>query len=123
MTELPLKDPSDMLQQGKKKNSFLIVSSRLNLIIQQGVGSSQLLDKVIEQVSRPKIPLPPFLNTLKKCLVNFQFKQSGNRGWYWSSENNSANEIIYYLLFNSPYKTGIVSLELDAGQYGQSFYF
>ena len=34
VTELPLKDPSDMLQQGKE-NSFLIVSSRLNLIIQQ----------------------------------------------------------------------------------------
>ena len=47
----------------------------------------------------------------------------GNRGWYWSSETTLANEIIYYLLFNSPYKTGIVSLELDAGQYGQSSYF
>lgn len=30
------------------------------------------------------------------------------------------NEIIYYWIFNSPHRIGIVSMELDAGQYGES---
>jgi replicative DNA helicase len=29
------------------------------------------------------------------------------------------NEMVYYWIFNSPHKIGIVSMELDAGQYGE----
>ena len=30
------------------------------------------------------------------------------------------NEMIYYWIFNSPHKVGVVSMELDAGQYGEA---
>lgn len=121
VTELPLKDPSDMLQQGKEKQ-FLDCFFKAKPYNPAGlVGSSQLLDKVIEQVSRPKIPLPPFLNTLEKMLGQFSIQTIGViAAGTGAAKTTLANEIIYYLLFNSPYKTGIVSLELDAGQYGQA---
>jgi twinkle protein len=37
-----------------------------------------------------------------------------------AAKTTIANEIIYHLLFESPYRTGIVSLELDGGQYAQA---
>lgn len=40
---------------------------------------------------------------------------------YTVTHNSSyANELIYYWVFNSPYKVGIVSLELSAGQYANA---
>lgn len=40
---------------------------------------------------------------------------TGNSG---CGKTTFVNEMIYYWIFNSPYKVGIISMELDSGQYG-----
>lgn len=85
-----------------------------------GILTSQEADGLIEEeLLRPKMPLPPFMYDLQK-------KMAGGipLGYIvnWIAETGIGkstliNEAIRYWVYNSPYKIGILSLELSASQY------
>lgn len=113
------KDPNDMLQKGKQKQ-FIRDFYNAKPYIPDSVKTSKDADDEMEiEISRPKIPLPPFMSKLQDLmaggiplgyLVNLGAQTGGGK-------TTIANEMIYYWVFNSPYPVGILTLELNAGQY------
>lgn len=121
LMQMRYKDPSDYLQKSKQKE-FISDFYNAKAYVPAGVvGSSTLYEKLIESTNVKKIPLPPFMKKLDEMLgavelgtIGFLSAGSG------SSKTTFANEMIYFWLFNSPYKVGVVSLELTCGQYAQA---
>jgi twinkle protein len=115
------KDPNEMLQSSMEK-SFISDFYNAKAYVPAGVvGSSELYDKLLEQAGRQRIPFPPFMSKLEKMLGSFELQTCGViAAGTGAAKTTIANEIIYHLLFNTIYKVGIVSLELDGGQYAQA---
>lgn len=117
---LPLKDANEMLMQGKEKqfiNAFFQAPSYVPSGI---VGSDQLLDKIVEAATVPKIPLPPFMHKLQSLMaggiplgVTVCLGSASGQG-----KSTFVEEFTYYMIFNSPHRVGVVSLESDCAQYG-----
>lgn len=116
-----LKDPNEMLLKGKEKQ-FISDFYNAKAYVPAGVlGSSELYELMIEQAGRERIPFPPFLKKLEEMLGSWELQTCGViAAGTGAAKTTIANEIIYHLLFNTSYKTGIVSLELDGGQYAQA---
>ena len=86
------------------------------------VGSGDLFSKILAQSGIPKVPFPPFMNRLNEMLVGglplgHIINVAAGTGL---GKTSFVNEMIYYWIFNSPHKIGIVSMELEAGQYAES---
>jgi len=115
------KDPNEMLQAGLQGE---IISCIYNAKIHTSTsiaGSSSLMVSLAEEIRKVMIPLPPFMKKLTALMcggiplgsiINFG-AMSG------IGKTSIVNEIIYYLLFHSPYKVGILSMELNKGQYAE----
>lgn len=122
VAEWPDKDPSDCLVNGKEKE-FISAFYKAKKYSPAGIlTSAGLHEKIIERALTPKIPLPPFMKKLQKMMaggiplgyiVNF-LAASG------IGKTTLVNELIYFWIFNSEYPIGIVSLEADAGEYGEN---
>lgn len=118
------KDPNAMLMAGKEKD-FVTLYFRAKPYVPDGiVGSGELYQSLIESTKRKKIPLPPFMSQLQDMLnggftlesiVNIAAASGLGKSTY-------VNEILYYMIFNAPYKVGIVSMELSAGQYANALF-
>lgn len=121
LMQMRYKDPSDYLQKSKQRE-FISDFYNAKAYVPAGVvGSSTLYEKLIESTNVKKIPLPPFMKKLDEMLGSVElgtigFLSAGSG----SSKTTFANEMIYFWLFNSPYKVGVVSLELTCGQYAQA---
>lgn len=116
-----LKDIAEYLEKGEEKEFLNNYFNAQPWSLAGVVGSSELYDKLLEQAGRERIPLPPFMYKLERMLGSFELQTCGViAAGTGAAKTTIANEIIYHLLFNTSYKTGIVSLELDAGQYAQS---
>lgn len=85
------------------------------------VPSNQLMDKMLASARIPKIPLPPFFSELQKemaggiplgYIVNFAASSGAGK-------TSIVNELMYFWIYNSPYKIGVISTELEAGQYSE----
>ena len=119
VVELPRKDTNDMLLDGLESD-FVARYIKAKPHVPEGiVGSGSLRNALLESISVLKIPLPPFMHVLEDMLsggisletiVNLVAASGIGKSSY-------ANELTYYWIFNSPYKVGIYSLELSAGQY------
>ena len=124
IVDLPRKDTNEMLMDpADLKQDFIDRVFKAKPYIPDGiVGSSQLHQALLETTKLKRIPLPPFMHKLEDILaggitlesiVNLVAASGIGKSSY-------ANELIYYWIFNSPYKVGIVSLELSAGQYANA---
>lgn len=121
LMQMRYKDPNEYLTAGKGKEFVSDFYNAKSYVPAGVLGSSELYDKMLEQASRASIPLPPFMKKLETMLGSFELQTCGViAAGTGAAKTTLANEIIYYLIFNSPYKTGIVSLELDGGQYAQA---
>ena len=119
VVELPRKDTNDMLLDGLESD-FVARYIKAKPHVPEGiVGSGSLRNALLESINVLKIPLPPFMHVLEDMLsggisletiVNLVAASGIGKSSY-------ANELTYYWIFNSPYKVGIYSLELSAGQY------
>ena len=117
---LPMKDSNEMLQAGKGKE-FINAFFRAAAYVPSGiVGSDQLLDKIKEAAVVPKIPLPPFMHRLQNLMaggiplgVTLCLGSASGQG-----KSTFVEEITHYMIFNSPHRVGVVSLESDCAQYG-----
>lgn len=120
VVELPKKDTNEMLMAGLESD-FVARYMKAKPYVPEGiVGSASLRKAILDSVNVLKIPLPPFMHVLQDMLsggisletiVNLVAASGIGKSSY-------ANELIYYWIFNSPYKIGIYSLESSAGQYG-----
>lgn len=116
------KDPNEMLNS-RKERQFLSDFFGAKEYIKSGIiGSDELEDAIFEELSLEKIPLPPFMSKLQKHMaggipLGYIINLIANTG---CGKTTIANECVYHWIFNSPHKIGIISLELDTGQYGLS---
>lgn len=114
-----LKDPSLMLQEGKQKQ-FISNYFDAKPLTPDGVKTSkQADDEIEEELGRPKVPLPTFMHSLQRAMAGgIPLGYIVNLGAITGGGKTTIiNEMIYYWIFNSPVKIGILSLELTAGQY------
>ena len=116
------KDPNKMLVDGKQRQFISDFHSAEEYIKSGIVGSSKLEDAIMEEIGLDKIPLPAFMKQLQDHMaggipLGYIINLIADTG---CGKTTIANECVYDWIFNSPYKVGIVSLELDTGQYGLS---
>ena len=118
--DLPMKDCNEMLSAGKQK-AFIDCFWKAKPYTPDGIiGSGSLSDKMRIELSTPKIPLPPFMHKLQKMMAGgIPLGRIVNLGSAsGTGKSTITDELLYYWVFNSPHKIGVVSLESDAGQYG-----
>ena len=117
--DLPYKDANECLVKGKTK-AVLDGTFKPRAYTPSGiVGSDVLKQALLDGIRKTKIPLPPFLAQLQEMLrggirmpsiVNIVGPTGIGKSTY-------VNELLYYWIFNSPYKMGILSLEADRSEY------
>lgn len=117
---LPMKDVNEMLSAGKAKQ-FIDCFWKARPYTPDGViGSGSLSEKMRTELATPKIPLPPFMHKLQRMMAGgIPLGRIVNLGSAsGTGKSTIVDEMLYYWVFNSPHKIGVVSLESDAGQYG-----
>jgi hypothetical protein len=113
------KDPNKMYQDGKQ-DQFVRDFYNAKPYLADGVITSVEADESIEEeLARPKIKLPEFMRVLQNKMAG------GIPLGYWINwiartgvgKSTTVNEAIREWVYNSPYKVGILSLELTDAQY------
>lgn len=118
---LPMKDPCDM-RKANRQAEFVREFYQAKKHQPAGVlGSSALVDRILERANMVKVPLPPFAKKLQKMMaggipLGYIVNIAAGSGL---GKTTLVNEFVYYWIFHSPYKVGIVSLESDPGEYGE----
>lgn len=116
------KDANEYLEKGEEK-AFIADFYNAKAYVPVGVlPSSGLYDRILNQSSVAKIPFPPFMGELNELFIGGMplghiINIAADTG---IGKTTLVNEMIYYWVFNSPHMIGIVSMELDAGQYGEA---
>ena len=115
------KDANEYLQKGDQK-SFINDFYNAKTYVPAGVvGSSELYEKLLDSALVEKIPLPSFMKKLDEMIGSIELGTIGIfAAGSGAAKTTVANELIYYWLFNSPHKVGVVSLELTCSQYAQA---
>lgn len=116
---LSMKDANEMLLAGKYKQFISNYYDAKAVTPDEVKTSKQADDEIEEELGRCKIPLPPFMHRLQKHMaggipLGYMINLGAVTG---GGKTTIINEMIYYWIFNSPVKIGILSLELTAGQY------
>jgi hypothetical protein len=116
------KDADDYVKAGKEKEFIQDWWSARAWTPTGIVGSGDLSSKIREEAELVKVPFPPFMKTVIAMtaggmnlgrIVNIGAASGIGKTVY-------VDEIVKYIAMNSPYLVGIVSMELNAGQYGLS---
>jgi KaiC/GvpD/RAD55 family RecA-like ATPase len=115
-----LKDANKYLEDGEEK-AFLSDFYNAKTHVPVGVvGSGDISQSMRQEFMTPKIPLPPFMHKLQDMMAGgiplgriVNLASASGTG-----KSTIVDEIVYYMLFNSPHKVGIVTLESTTGQYG-----
>lgn len=116
------KDANEYLTKGKAQqflNDFYDAKPYTPVGV---LGSGQLYDKIVEQASITKVPFPPFMRKLNDMMIGgiplgHIINIAAGTGL---GKTTYITEIVYHWIFHSEHKIGIVSMELDAGQYGET---
>jgi KaiC/GvpD/RAD55 family RecA-like ATPase len=116
-----LKDANEYLMQGKSQE-FITDFYNAERIVPVGVlPSDRLYERILEQSKVFKMPFPPFMGRLNELLPGgLQLGHIVNiAAGTGIGKTSLVNEMVYHWVFNSPHLVGVVSMELDAGQYGE----
>lgn len=118
--QMRFKDANEYLQKGKEKEFIQDFYEAKSYVPVGVVGSGDIVDSMREEFKVPKIPLPPFMHKLQNMMAGgvplgriVNLASASGTG-----KSTIIDEIVYYMLFNSPHKVGIVTLESTTGQYG-----
>ena len=113
------KDPNKMLTEGKEKQ-FISDFYNAKPFMYDGIITSAEADNSIEEeLLRPKMTLPPFMSSLQKKMAG-GVPLAYMVNWIAESgigKTTLINEAIRHWIYTSPYRVGILSLELSAAQY------
>jgi twinkle protein len=116
--KLRLKDANEYLMQRQEKE-FIEAFWRAERYSPAGIiGSSATWEALVQRANFVKVPLPAFAENLQKKLnggpalgeITSIFAASG------IGKSSITYEFLYYWIFNSEYKVGIISLESDVGE-------
>lgn len=115
------KDVNELFMKGREGD---IVSAFFNAkkFVPKGiVGSGEVYDKILEEAMAPKLPFPPFMEELNAMTgggvsTSSACAVSASTGL---AKSTIINQWVYWLLFNSVYKVGAVSMEQSSAQYGE----
>lgn len=120
--KMRLKDANEYLKADKQKE-FITDFYNAEKRVPVGVlPSDKLMERILGQAEIPKIPFPDFMGKLNDMFIGGMplghiINIAADTGL---GKTTLVNEMIYYWIFNSPHKVGVVSMELDAGQYGEA---
>jgi hypothetical protein len=116
------KDPNLYLQKGSEKQFLADFYNAKQYVPAGVVPSSDLYDKILQQAEIQKVLLPPFAKKLEGMLGGGLMLGHIYNLAAMTSIGKTAivNEFVHYWIFNSPHKVGVVSMELNAGQYGET---
>lgn len=115
------KDANEYLEKGDQKSFISDFYNAKSYTPAGVVGSSKLYEAMLSNAIVEKVPLPPFMRKLDEMLGSIELGTIGVfAAGSGAAKTTVANEMIYYWLWNSPHKVGIVSLELTCAQYGQA---
>lgn len=117
---LRYKDSNDYLMAGKGKEFIQDFYNAKSYVPVGIVASNQISEEMRKELVIQKIPLPPFMHKLQDMMAGgIPLKRILNLGSAsGTGKSTIVDEIIYYMIFNSPHKVGIVTLESTCGQYG-----
>jgi len=118
---LRYKDSNDYLTANKGKEFVQDFYAAKTFTPVGVLPSGGLYDRIIQQTEVPKVPFPDFMKKLNEMFIGgmplgYIFNIAADTG---VGKTTYVNEMIYHWIFNSPHMIGIVSMELDAGQYGE----
>lgn len=118
--KMTYKDANEYLTEGKNSLYIKHFFDAAPYVPVGVVASNQISDEMRAEMNIPKVPLPPFMHKLQDMMaggiplgriVNL-LSASG------TGKSTITDEILYYMLFHSPHKVGVVTLESTCGQYG-----
>ena len=114
------KDANEYLTLGKQKEFVQDFYNAKSYVPVGIVASNQISEEMRKELVIQKIPLPPFMHKLQDMMAGgIPLKRILNLGSAsGTGKSTIVDEIIYYMIFNSPHKVGIVTLESTCGQYG-----
>ena len=119
--EMRHKDHNEYLEKDAQKvyiQDFYAAKKKVPVGV---LASGDLYDRIISQTEVLKVPFPSFMGELNTLFVGGMplghiINIAADTG---VGKTTLVNEMIYYWIFHSPHTVGIVSMELDAGQYGE----
>jgi len=119
--QMKLKDANKYIEQGRESEFVRDFFSAEPYVPVGVVGSGALYEKMINQAVMPKIEFPPFMKKANAmlgggCALGHTYNIAADTG---AGKTTYINEIVYYWIFNCPYKVGVVTMELDSGQYAE----
>jgi KaiC/GvpD/RAD55 family RecA-like ATPase len=118
--QMRFKDANEYLEQGKTKEFISDFYNAKQFVPVGVVGSGSISESMREEFKVPKIPLPPFMHKLQDMMAGGvplgRILNLGSASG--TGKSTIIDEIVYHMLFNSPHKVGIVTLESTTGQYG-----
>ena len=120
--EMTRKDPNEYLMANDGK-AFVSAFYNHKKHVPAGIlGSNELYERMLISADVDKIPLPPFMSKLEDMMAGgiplgyiVNFAAGSGVG-----KTSIINEMLYYWIFNSPHLIGVVSMELEAGQYAEA---
>lgn len=118
--KLSLKDANEYLAKGREKQ-FISAFFAAPAYSPDGiVGSGELMESIKEAAKTEKIPLPQFMHKVQKQMaggiplgVIINLASASGTG-----KSTIVDEVVYDMVFNSPHRVGVLTLESDKGQYG-----
>lgn len=120
LMQMRYKDANEYLEKGKNKEFISDFYSAKPYVPVGVVGSGDISESMRKEFMVPKIPLPPFMHKLQAMMAGgvplgriVNLASASGTG-----KSTIVDEIVYYMIFNSPHKVGIVTLESTTGQYG-----
>lgn len=118
--QMRYKDVNEYLENGKAREFITDFYNAKPYVPVGIVASNQISEAMREELRIPKIPLPPFMHKLQDMMAGgIPLGRAINLGSAsGTGKSTIIDEIIYFLIFNSPHKCGIVTLESTVGQYG-----
>jgi Zn ribbon nucleic-acid-binding protein len=114
------KDPNEYLEKGQERAFISDYFSAKSYVPAGIVASNELGEAMREELMIPKVPLPPFMHKVQALMSGgLPLGRIINLGSAsGTGKSTIIDECIYHWIFNSPHRTGIVSLESSKGQYG-----
>jgi len=121
LMQMKYKDANEYLAKDEQRAFISDFYSAKTYVPAGVVGSSELYDKMLEGAMVEKVPLPPFMSKLDNMIGSIELGTIGIfAAGSGAAKTTVANELLYFWLFNSPHKIGVVSLELTCAQYAQA---
>lgn len=118
--EMTKKDPNEYLQANMSAQFINAFYKAVKWTPSGIVGSGSLMDKMKKAVLVPKIPLPPFMKKVQKMMAGgIPLGRIVNLGSAsGTGKSTIVDECVYFWVYNSPHRVGVVSLESDVDEYG-----